>query len=63
MLYVKPSGGKSWVLGVQVYGRLSDIGLGSVSRYDELPELDEVPLLERRVLLDEWGAFAGTALE
>lgn len=50
MLYVSPSGGRSWVLRVQVSGRRREIGLGSVSTYDSRPELAEVPLLERRVL-------------
>lgn len=50
MLYVSPSGSRSWVLRVQVSGRRREIGLGSVSVYDARPELDEVPLLERRVL-------------
>lgn len=50
MLYVKPTGAKSWVLRIQVNGRRRDIGLGAVSRYEMLSELDEVPLLEKGVL-------------
>lgn len=50
MLYVSPSGSRSWVLRIQVSGRRREIGLGSVSTYDARPELDEVPLLERRIL-------------
>jgi len=50
MLYVQPTGAKSWVLRIQINGRRRDIGLGSVSRYDQLPELDDVPLLEKCVL-------------
>ena len=50
MLYVKPTGAKSWVLRVQIHGRRRDIGLGSVSRYGMLSELDDVPLLEKCVL-------------
>lgn len=50
MLYVSPSGGRSWVLRVQVSGRRREIGLGSVSAYDALPEIEEIPLLQRRVL-------------
>jgi integrase len=50
MLYVQPTGAKSWVLRIQINGRRRDIGLGSVSRYDLLPELDDIPLLEKCVL-------------
>lgn len=51
MLLVKPTGGKSWVLRVQVAGRRRDIGLGSVSAYDGVHSiLEEIPLLEKRVL-------------
>lgn len=50
MLYVSPSGSRSGVLRIQVSGRRREIGLGSVSAYDARPELDEVPLLERRIL-------------
>lgn len=50
MLYVQPTGAKSWVLRIQINGRRRDIGLGSVSRYDMLPELDDVPILEKCVL-------------
>ena len=50
MLYVSPSGGRSWVLRVQVSGRRREIGLGSVSVYDALPEIKEIPLMHRRVL-------------
>jgi integrase len=50
MLYVQPTGAKSWVLRIQINGRRRDVGLGSVSRYDVLPELDDIPLLEKCVL-------------
>ncbi len=50
MLYVQPTGAKSWVLRIQMNGRRRDIGLGSVSRYDLLPELNDIPLLEKCVL-------------
>lgn len=54
-LLVKPSGGKSWLLRVQVDGQRRDIGLGSVAsspRSDknvETPPID-IPLLLRKVL-------------
>lgn len=56
-LLVKPTGGRSWLLRVQFDGKRRDIGLGSV---DLAPRrtpaagspdpVDEVPILERRVL-------------
>jgi hypothetical protein len=50
LLHVRPSGSKYWVLRIQINGRRRDVGLGSVSQYDSLSELDEVPLLEKCVL-------------
>ena len=50
MLHVRPAGSKYWVLRIQVDGRRRDIGLGSVSQFDSLTELDEVPLLQKCVL-------------
>jgi Arm DNA-binding domain len=50
LLHVRPSGSKYWVLLIQIDGRRRDVGLGSVSQYDSLSELDEVPLLEKCVL-------------
>jgi len=38
------------VLRIQIDGRRRDVGLGSVSPYDSLTELDEIPLLEKCVL-------------
>lgn len=51
MLLVKPTGGKSWVLRVQMAGKRRDIGLGSVSAYNAVHSVvEEIPLLEKRVL-------------
>jgi integrase len=51
LLLVKPTGGKSWVLRLQMAGKRRDIGLGSVSAYDGvLAIVEEIPLLEKRVL-------------
>jgi integrase len=50
LLHVRPTGSKYWVLRIQIDGRRRDVGLGSVSPYDSLSELDEVPLLEKCVL-------------
>lgn len=53
-LLVKPTGSRSWLLRVQSEGKRRDIGLGSVDlapRGDRNENLiDEVPLLERRIL-------------
>lgn len=50
ILHVRPAGSKYWVLRIQVDGRRRDIGLGSVSQFDSLTELDEIPLLQKCVL-------------
>jgi hypothetical protein len=51
MLLVKPTGGKSWVLRVQMAGKRRDIGLGSASAYNAVHSVvEEIPLLEKRVL-------------
>ena len=51
MLLVKPTGGKSWILRVQMSGKRRDIGLGSVSDFDgKITIGDEIPLLDKRVL-------------
>lgn len=50
LLHVRPTGSKYWVLRIQIDGRRRDVGLGSVSHYDSLSELEEVPLLEKCVL-------------
>lgn len=50
LLHVRPTCSKYWVLRIQIDGRRRDVGLGSVSGYDSLSELDEVPLLEKSVL-------------
>lgn len=62
ILDVKPTGGKSWILRIQFDGKRKDIGLGSVNKGDRaLPLLDDVPLLEKRVLtLSEARLKAGT---
>jgi hypothetical protein len=54
-LLVAPSGGKSWLLRVQVDGQRRDIGLGSATapgRTDKnaAPSLIDIPLLLRKVL-------------
>ncbi|MDP9056183.1 MAG: integrase arm-type DNA-binding domain-containing protein [Pseudomonadota bacterium] len=56
-LLVKPSGGKSWVLRVQVDGKSRDIGLGTVDvdglggeAFGDHDPLAEVPLMNRTVL-------------
>ena len=53
-LLVKPTGGRSWLLRIQVGRRRRDIGLGSVdlgTRRLGVPDpSDDIPLLERRVL-------------
>lgn len=51
MLLVKPTGGKSWVLRVQMAGKRRDIGLGSVSSYEGQAAIAEaIPLLDKRIL-------------
>ena len=51
MLLVKQTGGKSWVLRVQMAGKRRDIGLGSVSNYEGQPAIcEEIPLLDKRIL-------------
>jgi integrase len=50
-LLVKPGGGRSWVLRVQVDGQRRDIGLGSVDLTSRVGEgIIEIPLLHRRRL-------------
>lgn len=54
-LLVKPTGARSWVLRVQVDGRRRDIGLGAVDlgtrdAFGGDSPLDELPLMQRRVL-------------
>ena len=62
ILHVRPTGGKSWILRVQYDGVRRDIGLGSASKTDKpLALLDDVPILEKRVLtLAEARLKAGT---
>jgi integrase len=51
MLFVKPTGGKSWVLRIQINGKRRDIGLGSVAEYNGLlPPDDDIPLLQKKFL-------------
>ena len=51
MLLVKQTGGKSWVLRVQMAGNRRDIGLGSVSKYEGQAAIgDAIPLLDKRIL-------------
>lgn len=56
-LLVKPTGAKTWVLRVQVYGRRRDIGLGSVETLPLLQRTaigDDIPLEQRsRLTLSE----------
>jgi integrase len=49
MLLVKPTGGRSWVLRVQVNGVRRDIGLGGVET-EARPIVDDIPLEKKRVL-------------
>lgn len=55
-LEVAPTGGRSWILRVQVDGRRRDIGLGSVDVTTKLERRlsseadDEIPILDRRLL-------------
>jgi integrase len=50
-LLVKPGGGRSWLLRVQVDGRRRDIGLGSVDLTSRAGEgIIDIPLLHRRRL-------------
>lgn len=50
MLYVTPGGSGSWVLRVQVAGKRREIGLGSAMRNSNSEIVEDVPLIERRVL-------------
>jgi Arm DNA-binding domain len=50
MLHVQPTDAESWVLRIQSNGRRRDIGLGSVNRCQLLPEVDDIPLLEKCLL-------------
>lgn len=54
-LYVKPTGGKSWVLRIQVAGQRRDIGLGTVDASPRASGKGEdspivMPILQRKVL-------------
>lgn len=49
ILLVKPTGGRSWVLRIQVNGVRRDIGLGGVEA-DSRSIVDDIPLEKKRVL-------------
>lgn len=49
-LYVKPTGGKSWVLRIVLHGRRRDFGLGSVSLDAPPPGIEAIPIGQRRHL-------------